>query len=321
MKETSMSSRPSLAPALLLLALAACQTTGMGRVSPQERIAAEEFAREALAAEQSLDPATLPERTVGVTPLSITTSDSALRSLGYGLADLLMTDLARSAQIQVVDRLRLDALLRELQFVQASRNVDSTTAPRVGGLLGARRLVVGSVTHTPGGELRIDARIANAATSEIRPAVFATATLDDILRAEKELAFQLFDQLGVILTPAERAAVDQRATQNLAALLAYSRGVRYEVEGRFDQAAGEFQSALQLDPGFSMARMRLTAARSLAAPLRAAPIARVAAAAAERVNQALIPTTSTGARPGTPGDPTFAQTYTVTVIVTITTPP
>lgn len=315
-----MTLKSHLALGLTLATLAACQTTGMGRASPQDRTAAEEFARQALAAEQSLDRSTLPERTVGVTPLSITASDSALVSLGYGLADLLMTDLARSAQLQVVDRLRLDALLREMRFVQASRNVDSTTAPRVGGLVGARRLVVGTVTQAPGGQLRIDARIADASTGEIRPAVFATATIQEILAAEKALAFQLFDQLGVTLTPAERVAVEQRATQNLAALLAYSRGVRFEVEGRFDQAATEFQSAVRLDPSFSMARTRLTSARSIAAPPRAAAITRAASAAAERVNQSLVPTTRTGARPGTPTDPAFTE-YTVTIIVTITTPP
>lgn len=314
-----MSLRYSASFAAILL-LGACQTTGMGRVSPEDRLAAEEFARQAVAAEQSLDRAELPERTVGVTPLAITASDSALHSLGYGLADLLMTDLARSSQLQVVDRLRLDALLRELRFVQASRNVDSATAPRVGGLVGARRLVVGTVTQVPGGELRIDARIADAGTGEIRPAVFATANLADILLAEKALALQLFDQLGVTLTPAERVAVEQRATQNLAALLAYSRGVRYAVEGRFDQAAGEFETAVRLDPSFSIARTRLARARSLAAPAGAARIARAAAVAAERLNQSLVPTTHTGARPGGPTDPSFPAS-TVTIVVTITTPP
>lgn len=306
--------------ALVVFALvAACQTTGGVRLSPAERAAADEFARRAIAEEQALDRAALPERTVGVAPLGVEARDSALFALGYGLADLLMADLARSAQLQVVDRLRLDALMRELQVAQAGR-VDTSTAPRLGALIGARRLVVGAVTQLPDGQLRIDARIADAATSEIRPAVFATTSVDDILRAQKALTFQLFDQLGVTLTPAERVAVEERATQNLAALLAYSRGVRYEVQGRFDAAASEFETAVRLDPSFARASVRLGAARSLSAPQRPASVARIAALAAERVNAPLVPQTTGGPTSGTPVDPSF-PTQTVTVVVTITTPP
>jgi TolB-like protein len=248
----------------------------------ERRRAADEFARRAVAAERTIAPESLPPRTVGVAPLAVTGGDTTFAPLAYGLADLLMTDLSRSSQLQVVDRLRLDALLRELQLV-ASGRVDTATAPRVGKLVGARNLVVGSIGQQPAGRVAFDVRIANAATGEIRSAVSASATLNEILAAEKELAFRIFDQLGVNLTPAERALVEQRATQNLAALLAYSRGVRYEVEGRFDAAQGEYQAALRLDPSFARAGARLGSVQTVA-PRAPEQLARVSQVAAERVN-------------------------------------
>jgi hypothetical protein len=138
-----------------------------------------------------------------------------------------------------------------------SGRVDIATAPRVGRLVQARRLVLGSLTVTPCGGLAIDAQVADVATGEVRQAVSASASLTDILRAEKELAFRLFDQLEVNLTPAERGLVEQLPTRNVAALLAYSRGVRYETEGRYGEAREAYQRAVQMDPAFRNAQERL----------------------------------------------------------------
>jgi TolB-like protein len=306
-----MSALLSLRPALLLILLpaVACRTAP-GGVTPRRQAEADEFARRAIASEQSLRADSLPARTIGVAPLAVSAADSGLAPLSYGLADLLMTDLSRSAQLRVVDRLRLDALLRELRLAESGR-VDTSTAPRVGRLVGARRLVVGRLTQRPGGELGIDARIADVATTEVRPAVSARASLDDILRAEKELALRIFAQLGVNLTPAERAAVEERATQNLAALLAYSRGVRYEVEGRYDAAAREYGTALRLDPSFALAGARLAGVRPGAGP----QLDRAIGTAAGRVNYPSGRVVLGGAT-----DPAFPE-QTVTIIIEVTTPP
>jgi TolB-like protein len=296
---------------LCLLATTACATASGGRATPARVAEAESFARDAIANERSISPDSLPSHTLGITPLRINATDTSLAPLSYGLADLLMTDLARSASVRVVDRLRLDAILRELQLVSSGR-VDPATAPRVGRLLQARRLVLGSLTQQPNGQIGIDAQVADVATSEIRSAVSARASLDDILAAEKELAFKIFAELGVTLTPAERVLVEQRATQNLAALLAYSRGVRFEVEGQYDAAAAEYQNALRLDPSFSLAGARLGSSQ-----LGGSSLARVATAAAARVNTSLVEQV---AQPGGPADPAFPA-RTVTIVVTITTPP
>jgi TolB-like protein len=255
-------------------ALIGCHAATPGGVTPERR-AAEEAARRAIATEQGFDASSLAPHSVGVPPFDVAIQDTMLSPLGYGLADLLMTDLARSANLQVVDRLRLDAVLQEIRLVEAGR-VDTTTGPRVGRLIRARQLVLGGLSQRSAGELAIDARIADVTTGEVRTAVSATAKLEDILRAEKELAFELFDQLNVSLTPAERAAVEQLPTKNVAALLAYSRGVRFQVEGRYEAAAREYRQAVQLDPGFQPAAERLDDVQTPSGPPQT-----VAAAAAE----------------------------------------
>lgn len=189
--------------------------------------------------------------------MAITASDTTLSALGYGLSELLATDLARSSRLTVVERLQLDAVLRELKLT-SSGAVDTATAPRVGRLIGARRLIVGGVRQLPGGDVQISAQVADVVTHRVTNAVSARAPLSRIFEAETQLAFQIFNALGVTLTPAERAAIEQAPTRNVAALLAYSRGVRDEAYGRFGAAAQQYRAALAADPNFSEANLRMS---------------------------------------------------------------
>jgi hypothetical protein len=171
--------------------------------------------------------------------------------------------------------------------------------------------VVGGLQTLPNGELAVRTRLADVGTGGAAGEVSARTRLEHIFRAEKELAFRLFRDLGVTLTPRERRAVEQRATQNLAALLAYSRGVRYEVEAKFDAAAPEYEAALRHDPGFALARYRLAGLRpshrlvhAVSRERFAAAGGRAAGSVAARVNPSAFRTVPSGALvdPGQQGD-------------------
>jgi TolB-like protein len=241
----------SIVVAIVAASIGACAHAPSARIEPARVHTAEAAAREAIANERALR-ATMPAgRTVAVMPLAAPASDTMLAPLSYGLADLMMTDLAQSRQITVVDRLQLDAMLRELALTGSGR-VDQATAPRVGRLIQARQLVVGAVAQPAARrDIALDVRVADVGAGAVRQGIRATAPLDDIFRAEKELVFRLFDQLGVTLSAAERAAIEQRRTASIAALLAYSRGVQLEVQGNYDAAAAQFERAKTLDPAFA----------------------------------------------------------------------
>src|SRR5947209_250361 len=138
--------RHSLLSILLGAFAVACTSRG-GRPSTAPTPAdADAAARAAIASEKTIDPTRIPERAVAVPPMSITSSDTTLAPLAYGLAELLANDLARSSRLTVVERLRIDAVLRELRLSSSGTGVvDSSSAARVGRLIGARRLIVGRV--------------------------------------------------------------------------------------------------------------------------------------------------------------------------------
>ncbi|MCU0647007.1 MAG: CsgG/HfaB family protein [Gemmatimonadaceae bacterium] len=305
---------------------------------------ADSSARAAIARERSIDVARLDPRAIAVAPFSIRSADTSVAPLAYALADLLATDLGRSAQLRLVERLQLAAITRELSLAESGR-VDSAAAPRVGRLVGAGRLIVGALgdVGAPGaGRFAVDARIAEVRSSRVTEAIRATSTLDAILDAEKQLAFQLFRALNVTLTPAERALVEQRPTRSLAALLAYGRAVRAEYRGNLADAAREYRNVIAADPSFGGIRDRVTIAPLAAQPTpaptptptptpRTTPtptprpagptitsLDRVIARTTDRVT-VWSPSTLPVTRGATPVDPVF-PIATVTIILTVVPP-
>ena len=251
---------------------------------------------------------------VGVLPLGAAAGDTLLVARGDGLADLLATDLARSGRLAVVERARLAAILRELDLAAAGA-VDSATAPRAGRRLQARSLVAGSLDRRPDGEIVFAIRIDDVATGRVDTALVRRASLNDILEAEKQLAFAVFEHFGVQLTPQERALVEQRPTRDLSALLAYGQGVQAEVNGQYAAAARAFRRAAAADPAFAAARTRLQDVRGT---LRLS----LASSLLDHVNRPLettTPTTTVTPRTGRASDPAFPSTQ-GTIIIRITRP-
>ena len=244
--------------------------TSRVRAQLQSRLAAlarRELALEARAAvqqESALGSAVGSPRTVAVLPLRFTGSDSSLRPLERGFADLLTTDLARSAQLTLVERGRLQALLDEVKL-QSSGATDGASNVRAGCLLRAGRLVQGSLLQLPGSQLRVDAAVVSVPTTEIQGTAQGADQLDELFRLEKRIALDLFRELGVTLTLAERTAMEQRPTRSLAAFVSYSRGLVSEDDGRYDDAARYFEDAVRLDPGFGAARQKSSQAQAISA--------------------------------------------------------
>jgi tetratricopeptide (TPR) repeat protein len=221
-----------------------------------------EEAKRAVADEQALASVPGSPTTVAVLPLRFTGSDSSLRPLERGLAELLSTDLARSKQLTVLERERIQALLDELAL-QRSGHTDSATNARAGRLLRAGRLVQGSIFQLDSSQLRVDAAVVDVGTMNVSGVAQGVDQLDQLFALEKRIALDLFDELGVQLTVAERNAIEQRPTRSLAAFLAYSRGLTAQDEGRYDDASRYYRDAVRLDPDFGTALQKNRDAEAL----------------------------------------------------------
>jgi tetratricopeptide (TPR) repeat protein len=201
-------------------------------------------------------------RAVAVLPMTFSGTDQTLAPLSRGMSDLLINDLARSPELQLVERDRIQAMVDEIALSQSGR-ADAATSVRAGKLIRAGRVVQGAITQTGARNLTVNTAVVNVATSQQQGRdVQSSDVLDQIFTIEKNLALGLFDQLGVRLSAADRAAIEQRPTRSLQAFLAYSNGLLAQDEGRFDDAARFFDQARSIDPGFGQALQRAQSARA-----------------------------------------------------------
>jgi TolB-like protein len=240
------------------------KNTARQRLSLVGRRELEFQARAALAQESQLGQTPPEANTVAVMPFGYTGTNADIQPLGRGFAQLVITDLAHSRQVRVLERERMQAMLDEMRLSDQNR-ADPQTAARSGRLLRAATVVQGSLMDE-GNILRVDAAVVNATTAEIGsgPASAAEA-LNRIFDIEKVLVIQLFEKMNIQLTDAERAAISQRPTQNLAAFLAWSRGLTAQDNGDFAGAQEFFGQAVRADPSFSAASQSAQQASDLQA--------------------------------------------------------
>ncbi len=112
--------------------------------------------------------------------------DSPYEHLQVGIAEAFTTSFVRSKRFRVVERTQLEKIQTELQLNQTAA-IDPATAQRVGKLIGAQYLVLGSF-QVFGGKIRINARLLRVETGEI--------VQTDVETGETSAALSLPDNLA-----------------------------------------------------------------------------------------------------------------------------
>ena len=202
-----------------------------------------------------------------------------LEPLRKGLAQMLTTDLAELDSIRVVERARLEEVLAELALGRSAK-VDRASASRVGKLLGARLLVLGSFFEI-GGALRVDARVVDAESGRVMKGAGVRGKSDDALACEATLSEKLRDALGALAEAsapsrvasaarpaapprpnavehgAPRAASPPRsapgAKVHVSALAAYGRALDALDKKDAGGARSALEAAVRISPGFRLA--------------------------------------------------------------------
>ena len=221
-------------------------------------------ARQAVANEATVAAMPPESNTVAVMPFSYHGNDSTLQPLRRGLAQLLVTDLAKSRQIRVLERERMQAIVSELHLSDSAR-ADPRAALRSGRLLRAAEVVLGSIADQPGNRVQVNAAVVDVGSAGIKATAQGRDLLSRLFDVEKRIALTIFTNLGIQLSPAEQQAIDQRPTENLQAFLAFSRGLEAQDRGDFGAAQAAFSQAASLDPGFRAAAASAANASNLSA--------------------------------------------------------
>jgi len=185
-----------------------------------------------------------------------------LEPLREGLAQMLITDLADLPEIRVVERERLKAVLEE-QKLAASGKVDVASAARLGKLLGAQELVLGSFFDLAG-TLRVDARVVEVETGKIVRSVGVNGPAADFWALERDLASKLADTMRTALPAAfEHAALlpAKPRPPKMAAgtAVTYGRALAAVDAGKKAEARALLGKVVEEAPAFTLAKHDLNA--------------------------------------------------------------
>ncbi len=192
--------------------------------------------------------------TLAVLPFTTGGTNPDLQPLQVGLADLMITDLAKVKRVTVVERDKIQALADEINLGK-SGTVDQTSAVRAGKLIQAGSIVKGTLVSTGGTNLTMTSNVVSTQTSAVvgTPVTDENKTMNELFSMEKDMVNGTFKAIGISPTRAEQQDIDRRPTQSLAAFTAYGRGLMAQDAGRLDEAARFFENARSLDPGFGAA--------------------------------------------------------------------
>ena len=216
----------------------------------------EQDSRDLMAMESSLNLEDIPENTLAVLSFKNIGNKSKLNPLEKGITDMMITDFSKVNALKVVERVRMQKMMEEMNLAQTGL-VDESTAPRLGKLLGVSTLVSGTFVDAPNHQVRLDAGLIDTHTKSTIGTDEVRGNLTEIFKAEKRLVLDMIDRLQIELTMEEMDAIQQIPTENIFAFMAYSQGLDAEDKGLFDQANSLFSKAVQLDPGFAQAQQQL----------------------------------------------------------------
>ena len=223
-----------------------------GRIALIAKKKTELEVKSAIKNEANINVASIPDNTVAVLYFQNLGKNKQLDPLQKGITEMIITDLSKVKSIKVVERVKLQKLLEEIQLGQ-SGIVDPATAPRVGKLLGANTLMNGSFIDLDADNLRFDVNMTGVKDASKQSSTNSTGSLKEFFKTQKELTFDLISKLGYTISDEEREAIQIIPTESFLAFQAYSKGLDMEDKGQMQEAAEQYRQAAAIDPGFTEA--------------------------------------------------------------------
>lgn len=184
-----------------------------------------------------------------------------LQPLEKGFSALLIDQLTGATGLKVVERERIQWILEEIGMENDPGKFDVHSAVRVGKLLGAHTVLLGSFINAKN-ELWLGARLVKVETSEILMTEDIKGKTDKFFELVHKLGEKVAENIDIAISQAQaRAGVE---TRSLEAMLAYSEGLAYLEQGDYRKAYARFQAALQFDPTYEKARRKMESIKALA---------------------------------------------------------
>jgi len=202
----------------------------------------------------------VPEKSIAVLPFENLSDDKNNAYFADGVQDEILTNLAKVADLKVISRTSV------MQYkAGAQRNLRE-----IAKALGVSHVVEGSVQRS-GGRVHVSAQLIDSRTDMHLWAESYDRDLADVFAIENELAEQIVSQLKSKLSPQEKAAIEQKPTDDLVAHDLYIRAKTLIASAVFStpqteslfEAVRLLNQAIERDPAFALAYYQLAHAHDV----------------------------------------------------------
>src|SRR5262249_2085288 len=152
------------------------------------------------------------EKSIAVLPFENLSKDEENAFFAGGMQDEILSDLAKIADLKVISRTSVMKYKSDLE-----RNLRE-----IAKTLGVSYVVEGSVQRA-GGRVRVSTQLIDARNDTHLWAEHYDRDVADIFTIQSEIAQRIADQLRAKLSAAEKAAIAERPTTDLAAFAYYAK--------------------------------------------------------------------------------------------------
>ncbi|MFW5810828.1 MAG: tetratricopeptide repeat protein, partial [Thermodesulfobacteriota bacterium] len=208
-----------------------------------------QFAKEALDQEASLQTQPPEPNSVAVFYFKDLSPDNQFKYLQKALASMIITDLSRVESLNVIERLKVQYLLEEMEL-GSTGIVDQSTAPRTGRMLGAEHLVVGILDS---GSIVNQTGVASTQKKDVIASFNFREDQENFFVLQKEIVNKILQVLNARVKPSEKRKISRYHTTNRKAANFYGQGLDARDQGKWKEANVFFRKALKEDPNFFLA--------------------------------------------------------------------
>jgi hypothetical protein len=172
----------------------------------------------------------------------------------------LTSDFKIFSAMNVLDRQNLDKIL-ENQQLGTSGNFSDEDYVRIGHLINAQYILVGTITKVPNNTYLVNFSISDSSTGEIKASFPPTScTINQLQDTSilKNVSETLLEQMGVTLTVAGKSALHIRNTNSIGAETALAKGIIAQKGGNVGQSLSYYYNAVAFEPSLAEVRGRLS---------------------------------------------------------------
>jgi TolB-like protein/Tfp pilus assembly protein PilF len=234
-------------------------TEELGNSHPPEKLSRRvAAAKEPVASSEAVPD--VPEKSIAVLPFENLSAEQENAFFTDGVQDEILTNLAKIADLKVISRTSV------LQYKTGMKR----NLREIANALGVAHVVEGTVQRA-GNRVRVSAQLIDARSDTHLWAEHYHRPLDDVFAIQSEIAKAVADELQAKLSPAEKAAIEQRPTDDLAAydryirakaLLTGTSNLDARLGDNLFQAVRLLSQAIARDPDFFLAYCQLADAHA-----------------------------------------------------------